>query len=433
MIKRLLIAFSAIAMLLATSCKDDDDYDIFLLSASELTFGCNVDSVLMCVFATGSQNWTMEIVPSDDNDEMWCSFDRNGTEFTMTGTGSSDYIYLYSKANYEKFDKELTLQLTDNSTSYGTVECDLVLSAITITITADTVHYIPRTTGVTNIALSSNADVSTIYNDNSWFDIAIDNNTSIVVTVTEDNDDTFTRWGEFTITGYFLEEPDSIASLTVQLIQDGTTTMASDSLALLTVVSDLFEWDRTQSVSTWSGVEVGYAMTSSGYSRHVIGINLADKGLETMPDLSPLNYIESLRLNNNDISGDIPEYIFRFRNMKLLWLGNNAKLTGSIPTSISDMSKLVNLSIVNTEISGSIPTELAELENLTSVQLSGNKLTGTIPAEFGANRYLNTLMLNGNYLEGAVPAELKSNINWYYWEPDTYIFPQRDGVVLELE
>ena len=63
---------------------------------------------------------------------------------------------------------------------------------------------------------------------------------------------------------------------------------------------------------------------------------------------------------------------------------NNNKITGTIPSSISDLKELHTLYIHNNHLSGEIPPEICDLgKSLTLLNLSHNELIGVIPQNIG--------------------------------------------------
>ncbi|KAG0452982.1 hypothetical protein HPP92_025646 [Vanilla planifolia] len=84
-----------------------------------------------------------------------------------------------------------------------------------------------------------------------------------------------------------------------------------------------------------------------------------------------------------------------------LILENNL-LSGKIPDSLGKLSKLQILILNNNFLSGSIPDSLSSLLNLNDIQLASNHLTGQIPARlFQVVRYNftgNNLNCDGNFL-----------------------------------
>ncbi|MBP7212695.1 MAG: hypothetical protein KBA03_00520 [Anaerolineaceae bacterium] len=57
-------------------------------------------------------------------------------------------------------------------------------------------------------------------------------------------------------------------------------------------------------------------------------------------------------------------------------------LTGSIPSTLSNLSNLESLSLYLNQLTGSIPANLGSLSNLQWLDLSDNLLTGSIPLSF---------------------------------------------------
>ena len=98
-----------------------------------------------------------------------------------------------------------------------------------------------------------------------------------------------------------------------------------------------------------------------------------------------------------------------------LLLGEN-RLSGSIPSSLGDLSELNYLDLGSNQLSGSIPASLGDLSNLLSLGLSGNNLTGQIPPSLGNLSKLRGLSLNFNNLTGRIPGSLGdlSNLTWMW-------------------
>lgn len=89
-----------------------------------------------------------------------------------------------------------------------------------------------------------------------------------------------------------------------------------------------------------------------------------------------------------------------------MW-GND--LTGGIPGSICvDGGKLETLILNNNLLTGSIPESISKCTNMLFISLSSNRLTGKIPPELGNCKSLVWLDLNRNHLTGNLPAELAS-------------------------
>jgi len=83
-------------------------------------------------------------------------------------------------------------------------------------------------------------------------------------------------------------------------------------------------------------------------------------------------------LNNNQISGIIPQSIGNLINLQQLWLNDN-KISGSIPESIGNLENLIYLFLHNNQLSGSIPWRIVNLRRLTHLSIANNSFTGCIP------------------------------------------------------
>ena len=80
-----------------------------------------------------------------------------------------------------------------------------------------------------------------------------------------------------------------------------------------------------------------------------------------------------------------------------------SRLTGTLPTQLGSLTKLVHLRLPGNRLTGSIPTQLGSLAALEGLDLSGNRLTGAIPTQLGSLAQLRTLALFGNTLTGCIP------------------------------
>jgi Leucine-rich repeat (LRR) protein len=92
-----------------------------------------------------------------------------------------------------------------------------------------------------------------------------------------------------------------------------------------------------------------------------------------------------------------------------LALANN-RLSGSLPLTLSSLSRLVVLSFYDNQLSGSIPQQLGSLSALQTLDLYGNQLSDTVPPTLGNLASLQTLRLYNNQLRGEIPAQL-ANLN----------------------
>ncbi|KAK6776216.1 hypothetical protein RDI58_027217 [Solanum bulbocastanum] len=121
--------------------------------------------------------------------------------------------------------------------------------------------------------------------------------------------------------------------------------------------------------------------------------------------LGDLTKLESLHLYSNQLSGPIPSELGNLKNLYDLELCDN-QLSGSIPITVGDLIELKSVQFYLNQLSGPIPSELGNLKKLTYLDLSDNQLNGPIPASFANLRNMQSLYLGANKLSGSIPKEV---------------------------
>lgn len=116
--------------------------------------------------------------------------------------------------------------------------------------------------------------------------------------------------------------------------------------------------------------------------------------------------VTELRINRNNLSGQIPTELGNLNNLKVLTLTEN-RLTGTIPAQLGNLQNLKDLYLWGNRLSGQIPPELGNLSNLEWLTLSENRLTGTIPVQLGNLQNLIVLDIANNQLTGCIPVGLR--------------------------
>ncbi|XP_076956744.1 receptor-like protein EIX2 [Bidens hawaiensis] len=137
--------------------------------------------------------------------------------------------------------------------------------------------------------------------------------------------------------------------------------------------------------------------------------------VEEIPkSLSNLCNITTLYLRWNNFFGNVSELLEGFcecesPKLEVLDLSFN-QLTGAIPESIGQLSKLYSLQLQNNSLTGILPERLGNLKNLIWIDLSLNQLTGAIPESIGQLSKLYSLQLQNNSLTGILTENHFANL-----------------------
>ncbi|UFH54711.1 hypothetical protein [Spirosoma sp. KNUC1025] len=152
-----------------------------------------------------------------------------------------------------------------------------------------------------------------------------------------------------------------------------------------------------------------YGIVCNPENDRVIALDLSANNLSgTLPTSLPqLSKLWVLNLGNNKLMGTIPANLGQLVNLRLLYLNDN-QFTGTLPTSLSGLPELLLLDVDFNKLTGSIPSELSALGKIKQLALSHNQFTGSIPASLGQLANLQVLYLDNNKLTGSIPNELSS-------------------------
>ncbi|GLT53055.1 hypothetical protein SLA2020_263520 [Shorea laevis] len=126
-----------------------------------------------------------------------------------------------------------------------------------------------------------------------------------------------------------------------------------------------------------------------------------------------ISTIREIAMPFNNLSGHIPSNVGLFLpNLQHLYLERN-KLSGTIPSSISNASQLTELALNATHSRdqflnhlGIIPRGIGNLSNLIILSLRTNELAGPIPTTVGRLNKLQALRLDYNRLNGPISSDL---------------------------
>ncbi|KAI5345601.1 hypothetical protein L3X38_013478 [Prunus dulcis] len=114
---------------------------------------------------------------------------------------------------------------------------------------------------------------------------------------------------------------------------------------------------------------------------------------------SILGLVKSIDLSSNKLTGEIPSEITNLVGLVSLNLSRN-KLTGQIPPRIGMLQELDFLDLSRNHINGRIPNSLSRIDRIGSLDLSENNLSGKIPTgtqlqSFGPSSYGGNPLLCG--------------------------------------
>ncbi|WJZ81608.1 hypothetical protein VitviT2T_001442 [Vitis vinifera] len=139
--------------------------------------------------------------------------------------------------------------------------------------------------------------------------------------------------------------------------------------------------------------------------------NIGSEGIELVNGLSACanSSLEELNLGGNQVSGQLPDSLGLFKNLKSLYLWYN-NFVGPFPNSIQHLTNLESLDLSENSISGPIPTWIGNLLRMKTLDLSFNLMNGTIPKSIGQLRELTVLNLGWNAWEGVISEIHFSNL-----------------------
>lgn len=194
------------------------------------------------------------------------------------------------------------------------------------------------------------------------------------------------------------------------LAQDMSLRSRTEWLALLQLRSSLGirgkDWHKkTEPCRNWAGVRCK--------NGRVVGINVSGLRRTRLGRLHPQFAVDSLAnfplLTSFEASGflligSIPEWFGqRLSTLQVLNL-SSCSITGSIPSSLGNLTRLKSLILSDNSLTGRMPSSLGQLSSLSVLNLSRNSLTGSIPSSYMSLGNLTVLDLSSNFLSGSILA-----------------------------
>ena len=126
-----------------------------------------------------------------------------------------------------------------------------------------------------------------------------------------------------------------------------------------------------------------------------------------------LEYLISLDLSHNSLSGTIPAIIgTAITSLQTLKLSNN-RFSGSIPSTLGSLRDLSRLTVQSNNLRGSLPAELSKLTSLTQISFNDNSLSGPM-LDFPNSPFLLSINGKNNMLTGTIPNTLLQSVDPKY-------------------
>ncbi|XP_073038017.1 polygalacturonase inhibitor-like [Primulina eburnea] len=164
---------------------------------------------------------------------------------------------------------------------------------------------------------------------------------------------------------------------------------------------ETISWDPSTGCCGWNSVSCGERTDRIDGIDFSYSPDITGHITELFGDLP---YLESLSLHKiPGLIGTIPHSITKLTKLKSLII-SWTNISGPIPSYLGEVNSLTFLDLSFNNLSGSIPPSLAELRNLEGLRLDRNKLSQSIPESFGnLTPSLQYLYLSHNQLSGTLP------------------------------
>ncbi|KAL3621245.1 hypothetical protein CASFOL_036157 [Castilleja foliolosa] len=195
-------------------------------------------------------------------------------------------------------------------------------------------------------------------------------------------------------------------------IQQRPSISRHEKLALLRLRSSLGlrarEWPiRSDPCISWAGIQC-----TNG---RVIGINISGfrrtRRARRNPQFSVdalrnLTLLSSFNASNFALPGPIPEWLgLQLDALQVLDL-RFCSINGSIPSTLGNLTSLVELYLSHNNLTGSIPARLSNLSSLAELDLGFNSLSGPMPLDLSGLRNLSRMIIGSNFLSGSLSGNL---------------------------
>lgn len=195
-----------------------------------------------------------------------------------------------------------------------------------------------------------------------------------------------------------------LTALVLLLTQPSNSDLTQDKQALQSFLSQVphasrVDWNSSDSVCNWVGVQCDPPQT------HVHSLRLPAAGLVgPIPEntIGRLSELRVLSIHNNRLTGNLPSDLSNLTFLRALYVGRN-QLSGEFPASLTQLTRLTRLDLSSNNFSGTIPFALNNLTSLNGLFLQNNNFSGQIP---NINAKLIDFNVSNNNLNGSIPPTL---------------------------
>ncbi|TKW01490.1 hypothetical protein SEVIR_8G184700v4 [Setaria viridis] len=146
--------------------------------------------------------------------------------------------------------------------------------------------------------------------------------------------------------------------------------------------------------------------------------NKLEGNLEFFLSLSNCRLLRILDIANNAFTGRLLDHVGNLSTQLRTFTASHNKLTGKLPSTLSNLSSLSWLSLPNNLFTGVIPESITQMQNLAWLDVSKNEISGPIPTRIDSLKSLQRLFLDTNKLSGSIPASIgnisKLEIIWLF-------------------
>ncbi|CAJ2677188.1 unnamed protein product [Trifolium pratense] len=196
------------------------------------------------------------------------------------------------------------------------------------------------------------------------------------------------------------------------VVSSTTLSITTDKEALVSLKSQLSNndtssshplssWSHNSSPCNWTGV------LCDKNNQRVVGLDLSGFGLSgnLSPYIGNMSSLRSLQLQDNQITGFIPNQITKLYSLRVLNMSSN-RFEGVLPSNLTNLNELRVLDLSSNKIVSRIPEDISSLKKLHALKLGRNNLHGTIPATLGNISSLKNISFGTNFLHGWIPSDL---------------------------